>query len=153
VSAFDLIKVGTSRDPERRARAIFGQLLSKVEVPADKAADAEAYAHSLLAAHEESSEWFKCDAETAIQAVAETSARVKADLPLDTPDRPWLANSKRGLIKASQRRADRTQEALKIALTMWFDPQLTVKEISKRCGLSRHTLYDNLPPRFAGRKD
>ncbi len=39
-------------------------------------------------------------------------------------------------------------ERLKVALPLWRDPDLTVKEISKRCGLSAHTLYDYLPPRF-----
>lgn len=145
-SAFDLIKVGTSRDPERRMRTIYGHLLHKVEVPRDKAFDAEAYAHHLLAQYEQSSEWFRCDAEIAIKALAKTECRLLTGQPLDVPPRPFT-NQKRGLVKASERRSDRTASALQIALTMWFDPKFTVREISERCGLSRHTLYDYLPPR------
>ena len=141
----DLVKVGTSVDPERRAQSIGGVLVLKVEVDRDKVAATEAYAHHLLVEHEQSSEWFTCSMEMAINAVKTAMARLGEGLSLETPDR--MANQRRGLILAAQRKADRTDEKLRVALTMWFDEKYTVKQVAEACGLSRGTLYDRLPPR------
>ena len=141
----NVVKVGTSVDPERRAQSIGGVLAVKIEVDRNKAAAAEAYAHHLLVEYEQSSEWFSCSVEMAVNAVEAAMARLAEGRSLDTPDR--IANQRRGIILAAQHKADRTDEKLRIALTMWFDEKYTVKQVAEACGLSRGTLYDRLPPR------
>ena len=150
----DEVKIGTSRYPERRVRRTFGAILAyKAKIPDDKAADVEAYAHDLLASSETLSEWFRCDVDKAIGAVKEAVRRLREGLSLETTHRPWLANSRRGLVKASQMRADLTKKKLRKARRLWRDPRYTVTQIAQECGLSRHTLYAYLPPRSQAREE
>lgn len=148
IAAFDLLRIGISHNPQQRARAIHGRLLHSVEIPRDRTANAERYTHSLLWPYKESSKWFSCDAGTAITAIDAAKAALSAETHLKTLDQPGLAKNRGGLLRHYQRRADLTAKRLKIAIPLWYDPRLTVKEISARSGLSRTTLHANLPPRL-----
>ncbi len=152
-SAFDMIKVGLSSTPELRTNAIYGQLLHSVEVPSDRAADAEAYTHAALKEWEKSAEWFGCTSERAIEAVEDTVRRLGAGLSLATPGDLGRANRNRGILLASQRRAKLTAGKLKDALPDWLADELSVRAIAKKHGISIRTLYHHLPPRTLAQEE
>ena len=145
----DQVKVGTSRYPEWRARRTFGAVLEyKAKIADEVAADAEAYALDLLTPHQApTSEWFKCDARTAVAAVKEAVSRARKGEDLKAVNRPWLANQRRGLVRNAQRRADLTKEKLKIARELWDNVDYNVRQIAKISGVSPTTLYQHMPDR------
>lgn len=149
-SAFDMIKIGVTKNLDLRMRALnHARLHHSAEVPDEQAAAIEAYTHGLLQKSLRGGEWFSCSADDAIRAVDEAVERHVAGLPMPEPSGWRRARQNRGILLASQRRAEQTTEKLKIAIPLWFgDLDVTVKEISRRCGISTRTLYDRLPPRF-----
>lgn len=150
----------------------------KQECPLEHAARAEYGAHWILAHKWHFGEWFAVSAEEAIDAIQKAIAWAisEAEHPYELlGPQPtnrlelgeWLINCRmreqayksqpyrmperrqRAATLASQRaRHAWKAKRIEIAKPKWHDHQFTVEDISRECGLSRRTLYNELGPRW-----